>query len=415
VVHFRTGSIDIRQIAMRSWRLFIVTLVFVCIGVACTDATNSTPTAVANSLMQPVSTATRTLTATNQPTSTPTITLTPTVTPTKTPSPTPRPTEIPAMLGAIPQSFSISDVSAISGNSVFQITQMRELSVVGNRRPAEFKRFIEVSGYVYNYGTEPITLHDVDFEIIYEINGAEVRTAPLVDLLAILKETERPDLEYPDRNIAFFPDFVIPPKTAKATTLIYELDESVDLVRLAFIADSPNLSIIVVRVANDNEYLFYKVEQGTNGQITFTIDPNTATTRISEVLDVEEVEVDNCFGSTTITRSFTFSQEAATHLVFEEESAAGIALGQLPVLGRFLQGEIRHRHQNGEETRFEESRTESLSASPKSKPRWELTWYLESISGVLILSLGNDVYEVPYRITDRLRSDLVSVPSESCS
>jgi hypothetical protein len=191
--------------SMSSWRLFIVALVFVCVGVACTDATNSTPTAVANSFMQPVSSVTRTSAATNQPTSTPTITLTPTVTPTQTPSPTLRPTEIPAVLEALPQSFSITDVSAVLGNSVFQITQMREMSAVGNKRPAEFNCYVEISGYVYNYGTEPITLHDVDFEVIYDINQTEVRAVPLVDLLAIMKETERPDLEYPDRNIAFFP------------------------------------------------------------------------------------------------------------------------------------------------------------------------------------------------------------------
>jgi hypothetical protein len=171
----------------------------------------------------------------------------------------------------------------------------------------------------------------------------------------------------------------------------------------------------VVPVTNDNEYLFYKVEQGTSGQITFTIDPNTATTRISEVLDVEEVEVDNCFGTTTITRSFTFTKEESFQLIIEDEQGSEISFGRLPILGRFLQTEIKHRHQTGEETELKESRTESLSAREETRPRWQLTWYLESISGVLLLSLGSDIYEVPYRITDRLRSDLVSIPSEPCS
>lgn len=377
---------------MRNWRLFMVALVFLCAGVACTNSANQASSSSNALIQQDLATAT----------------------PTLTPTPSPTPTAIPSVLGALPDVFSETDISAVHDNYVFQITQMRELSLVGSRRPNTNKRFIEISGYVYNYSNEPITLHDIDFDLAYELDENAVTVQPSSELLAILKTTEKPNLEYPDRNLAFYSDFVVPAKTAKATLLIYEVDSGIDLYRLAFISDQQNLEIIGLPIEGDNEYLVYKVDTRASLDVEFDVD--RIVSRITKVIDVnEDVVVDNCFGTETITRTVSYTQEETTQLLIEDEQRLRLSFGRLPIIGRLIRADIRNRHQTTEGISTTKVHTESLSASPGTRPRWKLRWYYESLDGVMLLRLGDDVFEIPYTVKDRLRSELISIPSVPCS
>jgi hypothetical protein len=158
----------------------------------------------------------------------------------------------------------------------------------------------------------------------------------------------------------------------------------------------------------------YKVDTRAPLDIEFEVD--RISSRITKVIDIDEdVIVDNCFGTETITRTVSYTQEETTQLLIEDEKRLRLSFGRLPVIGRLIRAEIRDRHQTTEGTSTTKVHTESLSASPGTKPRWKLRWYLESLDGVMLLRLGDDVFEIPYTVKDRLRSELISIPSEPCN
>ncbi|MCU0497085.1 MAG: hypothetical protein MUF87_07010 [Anaerolineae bacterium] len=131
---------------------------------------------------------------------------------------------------------------------------------------------------------------------------------------------------------------------------------------------------------------------------------------VETVIDSERVEVDNCFGTTTISRSFTFMEEIGRDFQMIEGS---FSLGLPTPFTGLLEAQARsfHGKDSGVITR---SRTETLSASPGTRPRWQMTWYRVSLEGTLTLTLNGQAFDVTYQLTNELRSDLVSIPSTPC-
>ncbi|GIK27196.1 MAG: hypothetical protein DWB44_14875 [Chloroflexi bacterium] len=132
-------------------------------------------------------------------------------------------------------------------------------------------------------------------------------------------------------------------------------------------------------------------------------------------MDTEIVEVDNCFGTADISREFNFSRESTVRIITDHIQGVRLrSLIELPIIGDILRLEILDRFQREEMQRLVESRTEILSARPGTKPQWQLTWYLETISVGAVMNIGDRHYDFTVKVTDRLRSELKSLAAEPC-
>lgn len=337
----------------------------------------------------------------------------PTTTPTPTPIPTstPIPTAIPDVLGAMPTVFEPSDVSAVSGQIVFQITGADVLKAIGEIAAADQRQFLVFYGNIYNYGDTEITIHDVDIKLTI---GQSVNTdvvLPSVDLMNAFRSANNLDISFPDRNLPFYPDFKVPAHKAQATVLVYDVPADATLFKIQFFSETPNLSIFVW--FETQPVTVHKIAQDGDFSIEFVFDE--VEDHISEVLDTEIVEVDNCFGTADISREFNFSRESTVRIITDHIQGVRLrSLIELPIIGDILRLEILDRFQREEMQRLVESRTEILSARPGTKPQWQLTWYLETISVGAVMNIGDRHYDFTVKVTDRLRSELKSLAAEPC-
>lgn len=162
----------------------------------------------------------------------------------------------------------------------------------------------------------------------------------------------------------------------------------------------------------DGRLTLVKVEDNQQSLVNIELIPQDET--LETVIDSEEVEVDNCYGTTEITRKFTFEKQESFKATYSTTSrAADVRIGSAYIAALLNQ---RLTQAFGEITldQLTSSRTEELAAAVGTRPRWRMEWYLVSVNGIARVTVGDYHYDIPYTRTDRLRSQLVSIPSEPC-
>lgn len=323
-------------------------------------------------------------------------------------------TPVPEFVGARPQSFDMRDHSVIVGDIRFQAATATRVDRIGDQTPAAGQQYLLIDGYIYNYGDAVITLHDIDFDLIY-MNGSEtVSRLPDTGLLSKLREEARPDLVYPDRNLPLYPDYNVSGRMIRPLSLIYDVPLSIDLIHLAFLQDEPNLSLLLLFDDTAAEYRLYKTGSGVEDSISLDFDD--AVVQGSEALSEQDVMVDNCFGTTDLARAFEFASQASARLEFDTQPGEALDPLRLDVLRERVTAAIRERHQitDADLAPTDYTRSEVLTAAPGTKPRWQFVWLQAISSSHVDLRLGDDVFRVPYTVYDEVSYDLRSIPTEGC-
>lgn len=337
------------------------------------------------------------------------------------PTPPPAPTAtftrtpVPEFVGARPQSFDVRDYSVIVGDIRFQVATAMRIDRIGDQVPAAGQQYLLIDGYVYNYGDAAVTLHDIDFDLIYASGSETISRLPDTGLLSKLREEARPDLVYPDRNLPLYPDYNISGRMIRPVSLIYDVPLGIDLFRLAVLQDEPNLSLLLLFDATSAEYRIYRTDSAQEDSISLDFDD--AVVQGSEVLSEQQVVVDNCFGTTDLARAFDFTYQASAHLELDTQPEEALDPLQLDVLRERVTAAIRERHQitDADLAPTDYARSEVLTAAPGTKPRWQFVWLQVTRSSYVQLRLGDDIFHVPYTVYDEVSHDLRSIPTEGCS
>lgn len=337
--------------------------------------------------------------------------------PTAQPEPTATftPTPVPEFVGARPQSFDTRDHSVIVGDIRFQVATAMRIDRIGDQMPAAGQQYLMIDGYVYNYGDAAVTLHDIDFDLIYASESETVSRLPDTGLLSKLREEARPDLVYPDRNLPLYPDYNVSGRMIRPVSLIYDVPLSIDLIHLAFLQDEPNLNLLLLFDDTAAEYRIYKTDSTQEDSIS--LDFGDSVVQGNEVLSEQQVVVDNCFGTTDLARAFEFESQASARLEFDTPPGEALDPLQLDVLRETVTAAIRERHQitDADLAPTDYTRSEVLTAAPGTKPRWQFVWLQAISSSHVELRLGDDAFRVPYTIYDEVSYDLRSIPTEGCS
>lgn len=371
-----------------------------------------------------------TVTSTNTPlpTLTPSATSTPTSTPTLTLTRTPTPTAIPELLDDLPTSFRDGDLTIVSKKLAFQILRVDSVETSFAAPENTNRKFILVRGIVYNYDEKDYDLHDVDFTLMTDDTTTAI--TPNYEMMVQLHEQFYRDHRYPEKNLLFEPNYTVPALKASRTLLVYEVSNDIQRFTFYFMTDTPRARLGVLLIPNGpNAYL--PLKESENDVVKYVIEVLPQREVIEELLDIEEVDVDNCYGTDTITRRFTFTQETINDFkIGATDSGAGAsirlgtgqvlgALGAAPFASLLPDLEVAARSANALEeqvsmSKLVQMRTEELTASPGTRPRWQMKWYRVAIQGELLVNIGEQEVYIPYLITENLRSSLESVPSDPC-
>lgn len=324
-------------------------------------------------------------------------------------------TPVPEFVGARPQSFAAHDYSTMVGDIRFQVATATRLDRIGDQAPAAGQQYLLIDGYIYNYGDPAITLHDIDFDLIYMSGSDTISRLPDTGLLSKFREEAHPDLVYPDRNLPLYPDYNVSGRMIRPVSLIYDVPLTIDLIQLAFLQEEPNLSLLLLFDTAAAEYRIYKIDPGAENAISLTF--ADAVVQGSEVLSEQNVVVDNCFGTTDLARTFDFDYLASARLEVEAQPGQSLDPLELAILRDRLTSALRERYQitDADLSPTEYTRNEVLSAAPGTKPRWQFVWLQSTRSGYVQLHLGDDVFSLPYTVYDAVSYDLRSIPTEGCS
>lgn len=349
------------------------------------------------------------------------VVLTPTIAPTATNTPVPTATPIPDVLESLPLEISDDDVSVIGGGSQYQITEVIGLKKIGGSTASTNRTFLVMRGFIYNYSNANREFHDVDFQIDYA--GAR-NVNPNVNLMASLARTVYKGAHYPDCNIFGCLNFILPPKRAREMILVYHVPESIDYLTLNFAPGGTSsrsrlgLVLFPTGEAVDDRTEYLALKESVNGQPVYTLSYNNAdpaSAEVSEIVDTENMTVDNCFGTQTITREIEISQSVASRFeTLDEMRGSVMGIGPIPFLNGLFEVYARRVHEKVEEQELTVTRREEVTAAPGTRTKWRLDVYKVSFSGLMIFTVGSRRFEAPYKLTDKLRTELVSEPTEPC-
>lgn len=395
---------------------------------ACVSGVESTPTVPPTDNPTPTATLTPTVTLTPSVTFTPSATSTLTATPTPTATLTPTRTAIPDLLETMPSSFRDGDLTIANQKLTFQILRVDIIDPVFAAPENPNNKYLLIRGVTYNYDDRDHDFHDIDYTLAP--NNTATPLVPNYELMGLLRQQFYNDHRSPERNLLFEPNYTVPARKASRTLLVYEVPNDIQRFTFYFMTDTPRARLGVVLIPSEgNSYLALKESE--NDVVKYVVEVLPQREVIEELIDVEEVDVDNCYGTETISRSFTFSQEITSDFnigVSDSGSGASIRLGTGQVLNTIGAGplasllpdlELAARSASALEqqvsmSKLTQTRTETLTARPGTRPRWQMKWYKVSVQGELLLNIGEQEIYVPYLLTENLRSSLESVPSEAC-
>ncbi len=359
------------------------------------------------------------------PSAIPTFTPIPTDTPFPTNTPAPSPTSLPQRLDILPE-YNVNDVVVIAGAYVFQIMGVDMRDQIGNSTPNEGNQFLVIDGILYNYTDADQSFFRTDFELV-QANQDSI--LPNVERMEDLQDSDigYSETNFPARSVIRLNVLNIPAHQWKSTFLVYEVPEDISEITLNFspanISPPSAMGLWIVEDIDSNEIDIYKAYD--NGIALYSIDFEFTNRRVQleELIDEELIEVDNCFGNATVTRTFTFREEietsynigtsVATAGLDVAGSAAGALMGN-PIIGQILTTGFTGFFDIEESEVIEVTREEQLSAAPNTMTRYQLSWYRVTLQGTLQMQVGGENFYVPYTITDRLRSSLVSLTPGIC-
>lgn len=405
----------------------ILRIVFAAIVISgCSNNSNQSVSAVTMppSNSKVMSTATFTLTPTATQTNIPTSTFTSTATFTPTPiPPSPTKTPIPEELSQIPLTFADADTSVAADLVVFQVTDVFGLSSIGDRTvKSSVDQFLTIEAYIYNYSDSPVTVFKSDFKATF-INTNSIRindVEPDVDLMRVLKDERYSDRDWPAQNWRFDRKFIIEPKRSKPIFLVYEVPKEITAFSLQFTPNNvnppPTLGIWLPK-SDNGKYSFFKVSTNNEPIFDFEFLPETVT-ELLEVVDTRTESLDNCFGSSELERETGLDRTISLEIITTADSGElGKLLNFLPGFQTFTAAlgdliGVHYERTEGEVMTFTDATR--LRAAPGKHTEYRVTYYKVNLDGKIRIHIGDETFDVPYSIGDRLRTAVVSLPVIPC-
>jgi hypothetical protein len=323
-------------------------------------------------------------------------------------------------LETAPNTITADNLSIISGEYQLQIVETFGLRQIGEQRVETGQLFLVLRGYLYNYSSADREFHDVDFQVSLAGQGD---ATPDVSLMSVLQAASFPAARYPDCNILRCQDFVLAAKQAQEIILVYVAPATLDHVIIKFtpagIRPPVELGLLLIpREDSDARINYLALKESVDGQPAYTLQHSLANgddAEVSEVIDSESMVVDNCFGTGTITRQIAISTNEASQFELTEEIRGSImGVGPIPFLNGLFELYARRVHNKVEERELTITRTEQVTAAPGTRTGWRLETYKVSFTGMMIFTVGSRVLEVPYQLSNRLRTELTSVPADPC-
>ena len=359
------------------------------------------------------------------PSAIPTFTSTPTDTPFPTNTPISSPTPLPEQLNIMPD-YNVNDVVVIAGAYVFQIMGVEIGDQIGDRTPTEGKQFLIFDGILYNYSDNEQSFFRTAFDIVHSDLD---NILPNVERMEDLQESDSAysEIGFPGRSVVRLNVLNIPAHQWQSTFLVYEVPLDITEFSIDF---SPNntsppssIGLWLIEDTETNEIEIYKAYDNEVALYSIDFEFTNRRLQLEELIDEELIEVDNCFGNATVTRTFTFREEIETSYTIGASVAtagldvAGTTAGALmgnPIVGQILASGFTGFFDIEESEVIEVTREEQLSAAPRTITRYQLSWYRVTLQGTLQMQVGGESFYIPYTITDRLRSDLVSLTPGIC-
>lgn len=415
---------------------YLLVLVWFIVLVGCSPTTAVTPTAATPTTVALVTDA-HTATQTQIPTATitPTITNTPSVTPTPTDTsiPTSTPavtaTNIPDVLSEMPE-YSQDATVIVAGTYVFEITATNVRTEIGTYIAPNDRTYLTFEGNLYNYGQQHTDFFRTDFEL--EMVTGE-RISPNILLMAALKEEAYPEREYPSRSSLRINTLGLATRQWTPIFLTYEVPlnyESVNLIFRPANIDPPSVvGLWIVQSDNMDTLTSYKAYQDGEPHYDLQFELSQNHEALEEIIDDEVITLDNCFGTEVLARSQSFEQvlEPSFEIGNMVQGAANFGIAALPdiipfqdllsnsVISSMMESEFVQNYSLSEDDSFTFTREETLQAAPGTMTNYRLTWYRVTVQGTLIMHIGSHNYYIPYTLTNRLRSELISLPPGDCS
>lgn len=177
--------------------------------------------------------------------------------------------------------------------------------------------------------------------------------------------------------------------------------------------------LIVQSDASADEVEYLALKESVNGVLTYTVSYNTVdstSAEVSEIIDSKVVLVDNCFGTAELSRAMEVSltEESGFETIVEIQGKV-TGLGLNPFLSGVFEGFARRMHQKMEKQELTIAYSEEVKAAAGTRAQYRLDVYKVSYSGLMVFSVGSSQLDVPYKLTNKLRTELVSEPTEPCS
>lgn len=419
-----------------------------------TPSITPSPTLTATETASPTPTLTATQTASNTPTLTPTstLTLTPTITPsptvtntptitptltltnTATTTPFPDNTALPAILTPQPvlegtPAVVPHDVISVAEDFGVRITSSYTLDQIGDEATAANETYLIFEADLLNYNEDDQNFFRTDFELILE-NGE--RVLPNLDAMFELQQERYFNRDYPRRSAIRINSLNVDANEWLPIFLVYRVPASTSAPTLRFrpagIRPATTMQLWLLPDAESETFRIHKATDNANALYQITFAPTDRAESVAEEIDRERVTIDNCFGTEErfSTRSLEGSSLAAIEIgaiIVTNPQTSDDLVNQRdlaePVLNNTFVREliseaISQNHDVVDGARLTIPIDERVGAAPETQAEYELSWSQVTTQGVLHLEVGGYNYYVPYTVTDRLRSDLVSLPAEEC-
>ena len=340
-------------------------------------------------------------------------------------TPVASPTPLPDVLAEMPI-FGERDVAFTIGTFAFQVTDVHKVEAVDNKQAGAGKVFLIMEGRLFNFGENSQKFYRTNFEITLT---DDTELLPDLDLMDKLQEVQYLDRDYPRRSSLPINALAVDARAWREIFVAYEVPATIEVFDMTF---SPNDMQIPSEARlwllnTGNDLVLYKATA--DDAPAYTIDFNFANTQIEleELIDTEVIEIDNCFGTAEISRTQTFQEEIISSYTLGDVAQdvgsnflnpaleMGIQLLQLnPITALLLLTDFGTQNNVRSGDTITITRTENLSAAAGTKPRFQLSWYRVTIQGTMQLNIGGDNYYIPFTLTNRLRSELESLPPGEC-
>ncbi|MBX3081867.1 MAG: hypothetical protein KF716_09565 [Anaerolineae bacterium] len=340
------------------------------------------------------------------------------------PTATLTPTPIPKPLATLPEKISDDDLAIANGNLVVQITRIRVLENKEKMSATGANRLLGLNVILYNYSDSTQTFNDNDFNFRY----GDSQSTPSVDLMDVACTTllEKSSPCAPRRNVFWDKDFNISPKDWVETILVFEVPNIPDRAVLEFSPVNLPKKNIGIWLIDLGQGEYFGVKESADGQNLYTTEVKVTNESFDTLIDSYVVDIKNCFASTileeerNVSKTETSSLMTGATLEWKGVPIEFSMLSGIPFLKSVVDNTVRaflvtRKSERNEGESITYSTVHRMRANPHSWTRYQINIYLVSIQGIVTIRVGNRLIEVPFQITQRIRSEAVSIPDGVCS